>query len=642
MTLKVTMTIQPSVGGQVRYLALAPVVQNEGERFQLSFEATFINSGSKSVHLTKLQISFPDAPNLEGKTIDLETLHADETVTPGLDLGPKGDAAGLDRRAPKDFKENHNIILTRTPPPRIRFEVFDASGDSIHETFNLARYQSFLAGGAYSWFAKAHELARGEYWSGIAAQHCCGHQLYAHDLGVEFWDKSEGGWTNLLPGKKGEANNHYRVWGKPVYAMADGVVVDFLNLSHDNFIVGKFPERFLHAFGNYFILRHGSDEMVYAHFQQHSQNAALMQRDSTGAAVPLPVKAGDFLGLVGNSGRSSHPHLHIHSIDLVNRKLRPIPWQQKMVSARDARTPSNSSVWLSSQRQGLGVITTHVYPGNVPPADDREWSNWENLGGQLLFGPTVCSRGPNKLDVFGVGLDSALWHRLWNGNKWSEWENLGGQLKSKPTAVSWGLNRIDVFGRCATDNSLCHKWFDGDDWHDWERLGGTLTSGAAVCSRGIRKLDVFVNATDSSLHHKWFDGSGWHDWEGLGGKLSADPAAVSWSPNRIDVFGRGLDGMLWQKLWRNSTWSEWQPRNWPTLYGPAVSSRRANRLDVFLVAPDGSLQHNTWNGSEWTHWESLGGFLTGDPAAVSWNQNRIDVFGRGGDNALWHTFWRPS
>jgi len=36
-------------------------------------------------------------------------------------------------------------------------------------------------------------------------------------------------WTSLLPGKDGTANNHFRSWGKPVYAAADGTVTDFAN-----------------------------------------------------------------------------------------------------------------------------------------------------------------------------------------------------------------------------------------------------------------------------------------------------------------------------------------------------------------------------------------------------------------------------
>jgi hypothetical protein len=641
-----TIDIEPNVGGIIRYLTLAPSSPNEGERFQLSFEATFTNREPRAVHLTELEVSFPDAPNVKGKDIHLKTLNADETVTEGLDLSAAGDPAGGDTRAPMDFKEVHNIILTSTPPSTIRFELFSDEFDlPARHTFLLARHESPVAGGAYIWMAKAQDLWRGEYWTGTGAAHCCGHQLYAHDFGVEFFDKSENRWTALLPGTRNQErkNDHYRIWGKRVYAMADGVVLDFDNHFHDNLVLGKLPDNPPSAFGNHFTLRHGTEKMVYAHFQQLSLNPALMQREPDGDAVPLPVKAGDFLGLVGNSGNSSNPHLHIHCVDEANGKLRPIPWQQKMVARKDSTTFFDQGVWRQSQQQGLPVVTTMIFPGDTPPADDREWSNWEWLGGELLSGPAVCSRAPNRLDVFGVGLDRALWHKWWNGNRWSEWENLGGQLESTPAAVSWAPNRIDVFGRRATDNSLYHKWWDGSRWHAWESLGGTLLSGPTVSSRGLDRLDVFGReATDSSLCHKWWDGSRWHNWENLGGKLSASPAAVSWSSSRIDVFGRWTDNTLWQQWWNGSSWSGWQPHGRQMWFGPGVCSRRANSLDVFVVSPDGTLQHMIWNGSEWTHWENLGGHLTTNPAAVSWSGNRIDVFGRGLDTALYHTFWEPS
>lgn len=626
---KIDLVIQPTVNQAVRYLALAPSKSNEGERFQLSFQARFINRGSVALRVTKLRIWFPTAPGLGDKNIAIKTLHNDwVTVTDGLDLAVGGDLA------PMDFKETDNIILTSTPPPTIRFEV-SADGFTQPKSFSysLRRHETPVAGGAYGWVARAHDLQRGEYWTGVGAKHCCGPQLYAHDLGVAYFDSSKNAWSALLPGKSDKKNAHYRIWGKAVYAMADGTVEAFANNIHDNLNPPNLPTDKPPTYGNHFILRHGTELMLYAHFQQGSLNAALMQN---GAAV----RAGDFLGRVGNSGNSSWPHLHIHGVDEASGTLRPIPWQHKMVAPQKPASQPTGSDWLLSERQGLPVVDTLIYPGDAMPADQREWSEWRSLGGELAFGPCACSWGPNRLDVFGVGTDRALYHKYWNGNRWSAWESLGGELTAKPAAVSWGPRRIDVFGR-ATDNSLYHKWFDGSRWHDWEGLGGTLLAAPAVSSRRARHLDVFVVATDRSLYHRLWNGSEWTPWETLGGTLTADPAAVSWGNNRIDVFGRATDETLHHKWWNGSSWSAWEPNNRRMLFGPAACSRRANRLDVFLVAPDGTLQHTYWTGTTWRRWESLGGLLTADPAAVSWSSNRIDVFGRAADNSLYQTFWEP-
>jgi hypothetical protein len=127
---------------------------------------------------------------------------------------------------------------------------------------------------------------------------------------------------------------------------------------------------------------------------------------------------------------------------------------------------------------------------------------------------------------------------------------LGGVLESDPAAVSWGPNRIDVF-ICGTDSALWRKWWC-NGWSVWESLGGALTSGPAVASWSPNRLDVFVRGTDSGLWHKWFD-RGWSVWESLGGVLLSDPDAASWGTDRIDTFVRGTDSALWHEWWADDS-----------------------------------------------------------------------------------------
>jgi hypothetical protein len=69
------------------------------------------------------------------------------------------------------------------------------------------------------------------------------------------------------------------------------------------------------------------------------------------------------------------------------------------------------------------------------------------------------SWGPNRLDIFGIGLDTALWHRWWNGSSWGGWESLGGVVFSPGDPVSWAANRLDLFV-VGTDSAVWHKNFD--------------------------------------------------------------------------------------------------------------------------------------------------------------------------------------
>jgi hypothetical protein len=152
------------------------------------------------------------------------------------------------------------------------------------------------------------------------------------------------------------------------------------------------------------------------------------------------------------------------------------------------------------------------------------------LAGTLNYDCAATSWGPNRLDVFVVGIDDALWHRSFD-NGWNAWQSLGGpkiilnvppfgqlvdsQLTSGPAAVSWGPNRIDAFAQGA-DGAIWHIFWDGSgSWSDWKSLGGIFISPPAVSSWGPRRLDVFGVRTDSALFHKSWD-NGWSDWESLG------------------------------------------------------------------------------------------------------------------------------
>ena len=91
------------------------------------------------------------------------------------------------------------------------------------------------------------------------------------------------------------------------------------------------------------------------------------------------------------------------------------------------------------------------------------------LGGQFRHvAPAVVSWGPNRLDIFGIGMDDGLYHKSWDGSHWwpshEGWSSLGGQFQLvAPTAVSWGPNRLDIFG-IGKDNALYQKTWDGSQW----------------------------------------------------------------------------------------------------------------------------------------------------------------------------------
>jgi C1A family cysteine protease len=257
--------------------------------------------------------------------------------------------------------------------------------------------------------------------------------------------------------------------------------------------------------------------------------------------------------------------------------------------------------------------------------------------------PSAVSWGPGHLDIFGIGTDSALWHKWWDGARWNGPAWLGGRWSIYGVdAVSWGPYRIDVFG-LGMDRALWHKWWDGSRWNGPESLGGRWTNTVNAVSMAPGYLDIFGIGTDSALWHKWNYGSGWGGPESLGGRWSSAPSAVSWAPGRLDVFGRGSDGALYHLWWGGTDWfGESLGGTWLTR--PSAVSWGPGRLDVFGLGMDRALWHKWWDGSRWNGPESLGGTWASHTDAVSWGPGRLDIFSRGPTypGALQHKWWDGS
>lgn len=107
----------------------------------------------------------------------------------------------------------------------------------------------------------------------------------------------------------GSRADQYWIWGQPLVAPAAGTVVAALNDQPDQ-VPGQSlsqtnPDAFrtLHPAGNHVVLQTAEAEFVYL---------AHMQKGSVRVQAGDILGAGDPLGLVGNSGNTTEPHLHIH------------------------------------------------------------------------------------------------------------------------------------------------------------------------------------------------------------------------------------------------------------------------------------------------------------------------------------------
>lgn len=107
----------------------------------------------------------------------------------------------------------------------------------------------------------------------------------------------------------GKTNEDYYAFGKEIIAPCDGQIVLVVDGVKDNKPGELNP---IYIPGNTVILKTANNEyLFFAHFKQHSIKVTEGEQ----------VKQGQVLGLCGNSGNSSEPHLHFHIQNVENMNV---------------------------------------------------------------------------------------------------------------------------------------------------------------------------------------------------------------------------------------------------------------------------------------------------------------------------------
>lgn len=101
----------------------------------------------------------------------------------------------------------------------------------------------------------------------------------------------------------GEANEDYHCWGEPILAPGSGKVVQAVDRWPDNRPGQMDPE---HPPGNFVVIDHGQGEFSFL---------AHLRKGSVAVSEGEAIDAGERVGVCGNSGNSSEPHLHHHLQD---------------------------------------------------------------------------------------------------------------------------------------------------------------------------------------------------------------------------------------------------------------------------------------------------------------------------------------
>jgi Peptidase family M23 len=416
-----TIVVQPAESSSVIYGVLAAKTNNDQPTGQLCLVLSITNKEATPIHVSQIVVSFVGPPSVAPSTYAVDLAIAAGGIVPWhFDI--HYDSMG-------NLVSSDYIFLPIPAPGTIKIALTcDGYSDPATISMPLVPYSSPATDGGYIFPAKTGDLRTSEFWAGASGTHAAagdGSQMFAYDLGVLGFDQSANGWSWGLSSTTPKTNDDFRIWSKPVYAMADGVVVAFKADMPTNTTLGKQVPTPNPVEGNHFYIQHGPDLALYAHFQPNTLSAALINGpnpDGTGAAV----KQGDFLALAGNSGNSSGPHLHIEVIRATapwGGPARPLPFRD--ISVLDFTIapptpwpPNSSSPWNPVSAQDLPQAFSMVWPGNLAINWGQVWRYvgalaWAwiiAVGGSIIFTPggqfcTSCGSLVNiVLGAVSIGL----------------------------------------------------------------------------------------------------------------------------------------------------------------------------------------------------------------------------------------------
>lgn len=211
------------------------------------------------------------------------------------------------------------------------------------------------------------------------------------------------------------------------------------------------------------------------------------------------------------------------------------------------------------------------------------------------------------------------------------WVSLGGVLASPPAVSVNQDGRLEIFG-LGTDSTLYHMWQtqsgNPGSWTTWAQLSANQNVGTpSIAARTDGRMELFARSGDSSLWHIWQNSpnGGWSAGDGMGGSFSTDPAAASNADGHLEVFAVGATSRDCQHRWDDPTVG-WLPPfgNWDSLHGtviaqPAAGLNDDGTLRVFVVGTDMHVYTKTQTtpGGSWTQtWEQLPLMLSGPPTVI--------------------------
>lgn len=495
--------LEPIENGVVVYENIAPSQYGGPAQARISMLINIQNSGFTVIQVAKIMIAgmvvgtFPKiSPNDIGSGTNPHVLN------PGQMFNFQN--------------ERPNVVILSAPiPPSVKVQVyFHEFSQPIEAIINIKPHQN--DGGPLLYPGKISDLRNNETW-GCSSDHGSGHQVFALDMGVKGWDGFD--WVETYAGKNGLFKESYRVYGMPVYAMADGIVCWALNDQPERPTTAEYNKDLqksksmgiYYGGGNQIFVKTGTEVAVYAHLQPGSIPAELL--------VPgAVVKKGQYLGKVGLTGDSSHPHIHIHvkaepgngapsSGKFMNNcdagYFRPMSFTQmqnlnhndaKTLAAANALTPNH---WFKMTNHSASHLPALLYPSyNNFTFNKNATDNKQYLG---------VWRSSNEIEL-RVKLGG--WSKF--TQKWQELSNDNFRLTEIETFVENNERQfMGVFKRMGGK----HAFYSYGSWEAFNQKRNELAQA------GLRLVDIasYTEGTNRYYMGVFLEGNDKHELVSLTG-----------------------------------------------------------------------------------------------------------------------------
>lgn len=188
-------------------------------------------------------------------------------------------------------------------------------------------------------------------------------------------------------------------------------------------------------------------------------------------------------------------------------------------------------------RQSDGAIGVRTFAGS-----------WTRLDGCILGQPAAYGSPGGRIDLFVRGADNRAYHRTLQNRRWSPWIPLGGDITDAPTVAFTSPDNWTLYAR-------------GRDGQVWQR--GPSGAWSSIGAPGGKPIYGRPSAVPGAVAVRTQDDSVWvyrnGSWESLGGVVSGSPTLLA-TMGRIYLFARASDYTLWQRNFVDGSWGGWFPR----------------------------------------------------------------------------------